>query len=165
MSLPRLLAQFLFLGTQIVGKAFAEAGRQAARNARAAPVEAGAAGASTGNSARDALTRTHRMTLDEARMILNLDAKQVASGGEEIAQELEKRYTQLFNTNAPPAPKGKSGGGQGSFYVQSKIVRARERIEAEWAEILKKGKENAEGGNGNGAAGGNGASDAGQTNR
>lgn len=31
-SVPRLLAQVLYLGTQIVGKAFAEAGRQAVRS-------------------------------------------------------------------------------------------------------------------------------------
>lgn len=45
-------------------------------DARAGRVEAGAAGmagnASTGNSITDSLTRAHRMTLDEARLILNL---------------------------------------------------------------------------------------------
>lgn len=44
-------------------------------DARAGRVEAGAAAAgsaTTGNSATDMLTRTHRMTLDEARLILNL---------------------------------------------------------------------------------------------
>lgn len=48
-----------------------------------------------------------------------------------------QNYEHLFATNAPPAPKGKTGGGSGSFYVQSKIVRARERIEAEWKEVAK----------------------------
>ena len=48
-----------------------------------------------------------------------------------------QNYDHLFATNAPPAPKGKTGGGSGSFYVQSKIVRARERIEAEWKEAAK----------------------------
>ncbi|PWN33517.1 protein transporter [Meira miltonrushii] len=140
MSLPRLLAQVLFLGTQIVGKAFAEAGRQAVRNARAGRVDAGAAGmagnASTGNSITDGLTRAHRMTLDEARMILNLK-----TAGETEKEALLKNYEHLFATNAPPAPKGKQGGGSGSFYVQSKIVRARERLEAEWREAAKRAEE------------------------
>lgn len=47
-------------------------------------------------------------------------------------------YEHLFKTNAPPAPKGQPGGGAGSFYLQSKIVRARERIEAEWEGAKKK---------------------------
>ena len=126
----------LFLGSQIVGKAFVEAGRQAVRNARAGRVEAGAAGmagnTSTGNSITDGLTRAHRMTLDEARMILNLK-----TAGEAEREALLKNYEHLFATNAPPAPKGKTGGGSGSFYVQSKIVRARERLEAEWKEAAK----------------------------
>lgn len=130
----------LFLGSQIVGKAFLEAGRQAVRNARAGRVEAGAAGmagnASTGNSITDGLTRAHRMTLDEARMILNLK-----TAAETEKEALLKNYEHLFATNAPPAPKGKTGGGSGSFYVQSKIVRARERLEAEWKEAAKMAEE------------------------
>lgn len=157
-SLPKTLAQILFVGTQIVGKALLEAGRQAGRNARAGRVEAsaaGAAGVGTGSAASpsDQLTRTHRMTLDEAKMILNLKqdvsaaglAGSTSAGGEgksilEQAREaLTKNYDHLFATNAPPAPKGQKGGGAGSFYIQSKIVRARERIEAEWA-LLDAGK-------------------------
>ncbi|UZJ54679.1 hypothetical protein CBS101457_003999 [Exobasidium rhododendri] len=140
MSVPKLLAQVLFLGTQIVGRAFMEAGRQAARNARAGRVEAGSAAmagnSTTGNSVSDGLSRTHRMTLDEAKLILNLKEATVAE-----KEDLIRNYEHLFATNAPPAPKGKSGGGSGSFYVQSKIVRARERIEAEWKEVAKAFKE------------------------
>lgn len=110
------------------------------------------------------------MTLDEAKLILNL--KQDISAGvvgtpegktllDQARENMTKvssafsffclcpgldadfdvrdmrlfhqNYDHLFKTNAPPAPKGKEGGGSGSFYIQSKIVRARERIEAEWA--------------------------------
>lgn len=49
-----------------------------------------------------------------------------------VKKEMIEHYERLFEINAPPAPKGKTGGGSGSFYIQSKIVRARERIEAEW---------------------------------
>ncbi|WFD45211.1 mitochondrial import inner membrane translocase subunit TIM16 [Malassezia psittaci] len=87
----------------------------------------------------DALTRAHRMTLDEAKMILNLrqdvsaaTAQKQGGIADTIRQELENNYERLFAINAPPAPKGKTGGGQGSFYMQSKVVRARERIEEEW---------------------------------
>lgn len=93
------------------------------------------------------------MTLDEAKLILNfkhdlsaatLSPKGAAApiGGtqssstpvmDQIRESLAKNYDHLFATNAPPAPKGAKGGGAGSFYIQSKVVRARERIEAELA--------------------------------
>lgn len=77
------------------------------------------------------------MTLDEARLILNLknDVSLAANRHgikDEVRNELVEHYERLFEINAPPAPKGKEGGGRGSFYVQSKVVRARERIEDEW---------------------------------
>lgn len=62
-------------------------------DARAGNIEAaagGAAGATTGNNASDNLTRTHRMTLDEARMILNMEAKEVKENGEAAQEKLEK---------------------------------------------------------------------------
>ncbi|PWN22957.1 hypothetical protein BCV69DRAFT_103031 [Microstroma glucosiphilum] len=148
MSLPQLLARVVFQGTQIVGKAFAEAGRQAWRNARTVPAEASAAGgagagganSASGNSKGDQLTRTHRMTVEEARMILNLKAQE-GEVVEEAKARLTKSYDHLFAVNAPPAPKGQKGGGSGSFYMQSKVVRARQRIEAEWEEQLQAVKE------------------------
>lgn len=162
-SLPKTLAQILFVGTQIVGKALLEAGRQAGRNARAGRVEAsaaGAAGVGSGSAASpsDQLTRTHRMTLDEAKLILNLKQDVSAAGLgssaaaaagaaagdgksilDQVREAMVKNYDHLFATNAPPAPKGQKGGGAGSFYIQSKVVRARERIEAEWG-LLDAGK-------------------------
>ncbi|CAO1620555.1 unnamed protein product [Sympodiomycopsis kandeliae] len=133
MSLPQLLARILIQGTSIVGKAFAEAGRQAVRNAKAVPAEASAAGSSGSSSSSgiDEITRTHRMTLEEAKMILNVKPTE----GESVdlfKERLMKSYDHLYKVNAPPAPKGKEGGGSGSFYMQSKVVRARQRIEAEW---------------------------------
>ncbi|KDN50386.1 hypothetical protein K437DRAFT_65935 [Tilletiaria anomala UBC 951] len=154
MSLPKVLAQILFQGSVIVGRAFLEAGRQAARNARAGQMEAaaGAAGAGAGaggaggGSITDQITRAHRMTMDEAKMILNFKEESKAL---ELptAQEVEamiKSYEHLFKTNAPPAPKGQTGGGAGSFYIQSKVVRARERIEAEWEGIRRKQQQDAD---------------------
>jgi import inner membrane translocase subunit TIM16 len=103
----------------------------------------------TSGSITDKLTRDHRMTLDEAHLILNLKA------GETIEQVLKVRellapvwalltctqsYEHLFQANGPPpaakeAPRqgtrGSAGAPQSSHYLQSKVVRARERIEAE----------------------------------
>lgn len=96
----------------------------------------------------DMLTRAHRMTLDEAKMILNIRQDVSAAtvqkqGGitDTLRKELEDNYERLFAINAPPAPKGKTGGGQGSFYMQSKVVRARERIEEEWKLLQQAAKE------------------------
>lgn len=93
MSLPKLLAQVFFVGSQIVGKAFVEAGRQAVRNVRASPEAAAAGGASSGAGAKAGgvsgdLTRTHRMTMDEALMILNF--KEANPGRVPAPEEIEK---------------------------------------------------------------------------
>lgn len=45
-------------------------------------------------------------------------------------KEVEEKYTHLFNLNE------KSKGG--SFYLQSKVYRAKERIDHEFADVLKK---------------------------
>lgn len=60
------------------------------------------------------------LTLDEACKILNTKPPQ--AGKADIEQVME-RFKKLFDMNDPQ--KG------GSFYLQSKILRARERIEME----------------------------------
>lgn len=65
-------------------------------------------------------------------MILNIKPQE-GETVEAFKERLQKSYDHLYSVNAPPAPKGKEGGGSGSFYMQSKVVRARQRIEAEWA--------------------------------
>lgn len=66
---------------------------------------------------------TTGITLDEAQQILNLtDLKN--------EEEVQKNYEHLFNVN------DKSKGG--SFYLQSKVFRAKERIDHEFAERKKK---------------------------
>lgn len=69
------------------------------------------------------------ITLDEAQQILNLnDLKDV--------EQVNKSYEHLFNVN------DKSKGG--SFYLQSKVFRAKERIDEELAERKKKKPPNEE---------------------
>lgn len=60
------------------------------------------------------------MTLDEACRILNVKPPQ---GGEASVGQVMERFKRLFDLNDP-----QNGG---SFYLQSKILRARERIEME----------------------------------
>ncbi|KIK44790.1 hypothetical protein CY34DRAFT_802364 [Suillus luteus UH-Slu-Lm8-n1] len=139
MSAPKIIIQILVTGAQIFGKALFEAGKQAAKNAKHTPQ--GAIGSdiagvrnATSGSLTDKLTREHRMTLDEAHLILNL--KQ----GESLENVL-KNYEHLFKVNGPrPAPDPPMTGARAgkqpappthSHYLQSKVVRARERIEAE----------------------------------
>ncbi|KAK7035525.1 mitochondrial import inner membrane translocase subunit TIM16 [Paramarasmius palmivorus] len=137
MSSPRVLVQIVLTGTKILGKAFLEAGRQAVKNAKHSPQGAiaggdvaGVANATTG-SMTDQLTRQHRMTLDEAHLILNVKR------GEEM-EKILANYEHLFKANSPPPPPEKPATGAKakaqpahSHYLQSKVVRARERIEAE----------------------------------
>ncbi|KIK67063.1 hypothetical protein GYMLUDRAFT_69258 [Collybiopsis luxurians FD-317 M1] len=138
MSSPRAIIQIFIAGSRILGKAFVEAGRQAAKNARApaqGSVGSDVAGVGNANSGSitDQLTRQHRMTLDEAHLILNVRR------GEEM-ETILKHYEHLFKANEPPpsppkpttpSPRGKSIAQYQSHYIQSKVVRARERIEAE----------------------------------
>lgn len=60
------------------------------------------------------------LTLDEACRILNVKPPQ---GGKADLENVMERFKKLFDVNEP-----KNGG---SFYLQSKVLRARERIEAE----------------------------------
>lgn len=62
------------------------------------------------------------MTLEEAQQILNLSKL-------DDPTEIQKKFEHLFNINE------KSKGG--SFYLQSKVFRAKERIDQELQEVLK----------------------------
>ena len=75
----------------------------------------------------DMLTRAHRMTLDEAKMILNIRQDVSAAtvqkqGGitDTLRKELEDNYERLFAINAPPAPKGKTGGGPATKHATTR---------------------------------------------
>lgn len=73
------------------------------------------------------------MTLDEACKILNVKPPQ---GVNTNTEEIMERFKKLFDSNDPQ--KG------GSFYLQSKILRARERIDAEIRPALEKAAQEAE---------------------
>ncbi|KAF9792897.1 hypothetical protein BJ322DRAFT_1031898 [Thelephora terrestris] len=136
MSAPRAIIQILITGTQIFGKALYAAGTQAVKNAKQRPEALGAdvagVGKATSGSVTDKLTREHRLTLDEAHLILNTKK-------EDQLERVLTNYEHLFKQNSPPettTPAKPVAGKRAqakyhSHYLQSKVVRARERIEAE----------------------------------
>ncbi|PWY69564.1 protein transporter [Aspergillus heteromorphus CBS 117.55] len=104
----RIVTQVVVTGARVFGKAFAEAYKQAQASSKHAAKTGQKLGASAG------------LTLDEACKILNVKPPQA---GEANLEPVMERFKKLFDLNDP-----KKGG---SFYLQSKILRARERIEME----------------------------------
>ncbi|XP_068605649.1 coronin-7-like isoform X1 [Brachionichthys hirsutus] len=106
----KYLAQVIVMGVQVVGRAFARALRHEYAASQAA---AKARGCSSQESA--AASSISGMSLQEAQQILNLSTRS--------PEEIQKNYEHLFKVNE------KSVGG--SFYLQSKVVRAKERLDEE----------------------------------
>ncbi|XP_007891812.1 mitochondrial import inner membrane translocase subunit tim16 [Callorhinchus milii] len=108
--MAKYLAQIIVVGAQVVGRAFARALRQEYAASKAAAEARGRAGRQSA-----AASSISGMTLQEAQQILNVaQMKQ---------EEIQKNYDHLFKVN------DKSVGG--SFYLQSKVVRAKERLDEE----------------------------------
>lgn len=112
-------------GTRVFGRAFAEAYKQAS----AASKYAAEARKSGGSSGTLNTLASSGLTLDEACKILNVKPPQ---SGEANLEKVMERFKKLFDLNDPS--KG------GSFYLQSKILRARERIEMEVRESQRTAK-------------------------
>lgn len=106
MALGRLFMKIIGIGAQVIARAAVDAYHQALKNAMHNP-------SMNGNIIRQATG----MTLEEASKILNVDKNAPVA-------EVMRKYRHLFQMN------DKSKGG--SFYLQSKIVRARERFEQEY---------------------------------
>ena len=104
----------VIVGTRVFSKAFVEAYRQASASSRYAREAAKSGGGAAKSFASSGLT------LEEACKILNVKPPQ---GGKANVEEVMGRFKALFDANDP-----KKGG---SFYLQSKVLRARERIEME----------------------------------
>lgn len=103
------------------GRAFAEAYKQAQASSAYARANAGNEPGAVRTAGLSGLT------LDEACKILNVKPPQ---GGITNMESVMERFKKLYDLNEP-----KSGG---SFYLQSKILRARERIEAEVRDSARK---------------------------
>ena len=124
----RIITQIVFTGTRVIGRAFAEAYRQASASSQYAK-QAGANGASS--SAGGVTSRG--IALDEACKILNVKPPH---GAQTNMEEVMERFKRLYDNNDPS--KG------GSFYLQSKVLRARERIEAEVNKVREEAEREAE---------------------
>lgn len=117
--MAKYLAQIIVAGSQIVGKAFMRALRQEIAASQEAAKRAG--GGQQGAQRVAANARTG-ITLDEALKILNVEKI-------DQVEAVEKQYKFLMEAN--DRAKG------GSFYLQSKIVRAKERIDEELNNLKK----------------------------
>jgi len=126
----RIITQVVLIGTRVLGRAFAEAYKQAASSSAYQRAQAKAGNVSASGRAN----LSSGMTLDEACKILNV--KPPANGRVENPEEIFERFKKLFDANDPQ--KG------GSFYLQSKVLRARERLEAEIKPQMEKAEQEAE---------------------
>ncbi|KAK0644028.1 mitochondrial import inner membrane translocase subunit tim-16 [Cercophora newfieldiana] len=123
----RIITQVVLIGGRVLGRAFAEAYKQAAASSqyqRAQAKNGGVAGK---------VNMSTGMTLDEACKILNVKPP---TGTPAEMDEIMARFKKLFDANEPE--KG------GSFYLQSKILRARERLEADMRPKMDKVEQEAE---------------------
>lgn len=110
--MAKFIAQIIIVGAQVVGRAFSQALRQEFQSGAAA--QRASKGAQEG-AKRAAANSVSGLTLQEAKQILNV---------QDLEQELiQKNYDHLFKIN-----EKKVGG---SFYLQSKVVRAKERLDEE----------------------------------
>ncbi|MGH0167318.1 UNVERIFIED_CONTAM: hypothetical protein FKN15_051811 [Acipenser sinensis] len=98
------------MGAQVIGRAFAKALRQEFAASRAAADARGRAGQQSA-----AASSISGMTLQEAQQVLNVSTLS--------PEEIQKNYEHLFKVN------DKLVGG--SLYLQSKVVRAKERLDEE----------------------------------
>lgn len=113
----RIITQAAITGARILGTAFKEAYKQASASQKYA-----AAAAKSGK--HNPLTHgASGLTLDEACKILNVSPPKQGKMDMEAVME---KFKKMFDANEP-----KNGG---SFYLQSKILRARERIANELGE-------------------------------
>lgn len=115
--------QLIIAGAQVVGRAFNRALREElAASQEAAKRRAAASSSSSSNSSFRSNAESveddlrYKITLDEAIQILNVHKKL-------DPKEVDEKFRHLFSVNE------KSKGG--SFYLQSKVVRAKERIDLE----------------------------------
>lgn len=111
----KILAQIIVTGVQVFSKAFGLAYQQAVQNKGAA------------STVTKAVNISGRMALEEAIQVLNFPKEELNPLG---AQKILEKYDKMYKANDP-----ENGG---SFYLQSKVYRAKESIDFELEEMLKK---------------------------
>ncbi|XP_028130037.2 mitochondrial import inner membrane translocase subunit tim16 [Diabrotica virgifera virgifera] len=106
--MARYIAQLIIAGSQVIGRAFARAIKQEIEASQQAAQRLGNAKTRTERVANQKLG----LSLDEAKQILNIRNL--------TKEEIEEKYQHLFKANEKT-----------SLYLQSKIVRAKERLDHE----------------------------------
>ncbi|ODQ64331.1 protein transporter [Nadsonia fulvescens var. elongata DSM 6958] len=122
----RLIVNLVITGSQAFGRAFSEAYKQAST---------ASASAAAANATKQ---KTGGLTLEEACKILDVESSKLT------LDKAQNNYEHLFNVNS----KEKSG----SFYLQSKVYRALERIKLDLEPAAKSGPAAGEGASGTSAA-------------
>ena len=82
----RLIAQVLLVGSQVVGRAFVQAYRQAAANSAAAAANGGSKAAASKLTGSNLITKQTGIDLDEACKILNVKKEGL------VLEEISKVY-------------------------------------------------------------------------
>jgi len=121
--LARLVAQTVVFVAGVATKAFVAALAKAQAGGAAAGGAAGRASSAAAASAGGAAA-SGRMALDQARLVLNLEKSFTRD-------EVQAQFDKYFKANDPDAG--------GSFYVQSKVVAARETLVAELRRLAAAG--------------------------
>ncbi|XP_056639926.1 mitochondrial import inner membrane translocase subunit tim16-like [Diorhabda carinulata] len=106
--MARYIAQLIIAGTQVVARAFARAVKQEIEASQQAAQRLG-----------NAKTRTERVANQKLGLSLE-EAKQILNITNLTKSEVEEKYQSLFKANEKT-----------SLYLQSKFVRAKERLEHE----------------------------------
>lgn len=115
--MAKYIAQIVAGGVRIFGKALTKAAKSEFAASQQTAQKAGGGTKGAKRASADALSG---MTLHEAKQILNIENIQ-------DLEALQKKYEHMFSIN------DKSKGG--SFYLQSKVYRAKERIDRELIDI------------------------------
>lgn len=116
------LVKAVFAGANLLGKSFLQAYRRVAGEGAQAKADKAAAGAAVTETS--AFVSRRRMRLDEAKKVLNIEpSEEKTLEPEALAKVINTRYETLYQANALPS---------GSFYLQSKIFRAKETLEEEF---------------------------------
>lgn len=110
--MAKYIAQLIIAGTQVVARAFARAIKQ--------EIEASQQAAQRlGNARAEGKTRNERVANQKLGISLE-EAKQILNVKDLTKEEIDERYHHLFKVNEKT-----------SLYLQSKIVRAKERLDHE----------------------------------
>lgn len=114
--MAKYIVQIIMVGATAVGRAFTRALKQEIAASQQAAQRAGGGREGAKSAATSAKSG---ITVEEAKQILNIKDQHIDP------KELQEKYDFLFKIN------DKAKGG--SFYLQSKVYRAKERLDAELA--------------------------------